>query len=228
MIAAHITRRALLGGTAVIAAGLVANGAGFGQTAPLACVLTPRSAEGPFYFDPGLVRADIAEDRRGSPLLLGLQVVEVGNCRPVGGVRIDVWHADARGLYSGYRGQADSRDVSTVGQTFLRGTQFSDAAGRAAFRTFYPGWYPGRTPHVHFRVVVGERGILTGQLYFPDRVSDGLYATAAAYQERKGRRDTSNATDGLLRGRNGPAFIAAVDESAGGHHASLVIGIAAT
>src|SRR5262245_45967578 len=85
------------------------------------CVLTPESVEGPFYFDPKLVRSDITEGKHGTPLVLTLQAVEAKDCAPLQQARVDVWHADALGLYSGYAGQ----DTGSAKGTFLRGTQFT-------------------------------------------------------------------------------------------------------
>ncbi|MGE7157141.1 hypothetical protein ACQKJ1_25815 [Methylorubrum rhodesianum] len=81
---------------------------------------------------------------------LRLRVIEAGPCTPVAGARVDVWHSDARGLYSGYPGQGDDRAVDTSGQTFLRGTQMTDEGGWVSFETIYPGWYAGRATHIHF------------------------------------------------------------------------------
>ena len=152
------------------------------------CILTPEAVQGPFYFDPKLVRADITEGRKGAPLALALQVVSATDCAAIKGVRVDLWHADGLGMYSGYRGQGDD-GVSTRGQTFLRGTQFTDAGGQARFATIYPGWYPGRTPHIHFKVLLDAKSLVTGQLYFPDDLSTRIYAGNAPYRERKAKRD---------------------------------------
>ena len=84
------------------------------------CALTPETTEGPFYFDPELERADITEGRDGIPLSVRLQVVDQ-NCRPIEKARVDIWHCDAKGHYSGYPGQGDGRDVDTTGEKFLRG-----------------------------------------------------------------------------------------------------------
>ncbi|HYD39150.1 MAG TPA: intradiol ring-cleavage dioxygenase, partial [Allosphingosinicella sp.] len=135
------------------------------------CPLTPRQTEGPFYFDPRLVRRDIREGRPGVPLRLRLQVVVAADCAPVAGARVDIWHCDAAGAYSGYDSER------TAGQAWLRGTQIADAEGVVAFDTLYPGWYPGRAPHVHFKAWLPEgRGEVTSQLYFPDALSDAVYA----------------------------------------------------
>jgi protocatechuate 3,4-dioxygenase beta subunit len=112
------------------------------------CVLTPEATEGPFYFDPKLVRSDITEGKQGAPLLLTLQVVQAKDGAPLQNARIDVWHADGLGLYSGYARQETG---STKGETFLRGTRFTGPDGELRFNTIYPGWYPGRAPHIHFK-----------------------------------------------------------------------------
>lgn len=90
------------------------------------CVLTPEATEGPFYFDPKLVRSDLTEGKQGALLLLTLQIVEAKDCAPLQDTRVDVWHADALGLYSGY---ARLETGSAKGQTFLRGTQFTGTEG---------------------------------------------------------------------------------------------------
>jgi protocatechuate 3,4-dioxygenase beta subunit len=101
------------------------------------------------------------------------------------------WHEDGLGLYSGYARQETG---STKGETFLRGTQFTGADGDVRFATIYPGWYPGRTPHIHFKAFVDDRNVITGQLYFPDPITDHVYATSPPYRERKAQRDTFNVT----------------------------------
>src|SRR4029079_1137603 len=93
-----------------------------GQSRSKVCVLTPEATEGPFYFDPKMVRSDITEGKQGAPLLLTLQVVEAKDCAPLPWARVDIWHADGVGLYSGYTNQETG---STKGETFLRGTQFT-------------------------------------------------------------------------------------------------------
>ena len=190
------------------------------------CVLTPRAEEGPFYFDPKLKREDITEGRKGVPLKLLLQIVNAGSCAPIADARIDVWHADAFGKYSGYSGQSDSGSVSTKGQSFLRGTQFTDAAGLVHFSTIYPGWYEGRTPHVHLKIFLAEKTVLTSQLYFPDALSEFIYQNAAPYNRRKRRRDTSNGNDGVLSDSGGGhESFCSIKEEADHYQASLVIGV---
>lgn len=160
-----------------------------------ACILTPQSESGPYYLDPKQVRADIAEGRPGVPLGLRLRVIEAGSCTPISGARVDIWHCDARGIYSGYPGQSDSHKLDETGKTFLRGTQMADAAGWAGFRTIYPGWYAGRATHIHFRVYLDETTVLTGQTFFPEALNEFIYTNVPDYTGRPKQRLVINAND---------------------------------
>lgn len=183
------------------------------------CVITPETTEGPFYFDPALERRDITEGRPGLPTRVRLQIVDE-RCEPLPGARVDIWHCDAAGLYSGYPRQLGN--VDTRGETFMRGTQFADNDGIVEFDTIYPGWYPGRTPHIHFKVFTDATTLLTGQLFFPDDVSRKVYATVAPYTERGNGPDTTNDRDGIAR-RAGDSSIAAIDELSDAYLVQLII-----
>ena len=237
-VTAGLTRReALTGAAATLGVGLAAGGSASARAGePIAatlpgakmCILTPEAVEGPFYFDPKLVRVDITEGREGAPLALALQVVSATDCAAIKGVRVDLWHADGLGMYSGYRGQGDD-GVSTRGQTFLRGTQFTDADGQARFATIYPGWYPGRTPHIHFKVLLDAKSLVTGQLYFPDDLNTRIYAGNAPYRERKTKRDMlANTEDFIFQDQGGADTLVSVKEEGGAYRASLIIGVAAS
>lgn len=215
-------------GVAAVPFGARAQPAALRKLLPAAnvCMLTPEAVEGPFYLDQKLERADITEGRPGVPLGLVLQVVEASDCAPVKGARVDVWHADALGFYSGYPGQSDAHNISTKGQHFLRGSQFSDGDGQVKFSTIYPGWYQGRTAHIHFKVFLADRTMLTGQLYFPDALSEYLYKNVAPYNTRAQERDTVNATDSVLKesGTDKGSFCA-IREEADRYLALLIVGI---
>lgn len=186
------------------------------------CSLTPRSTEGPFYFDPALQRQDIREDRPGVPVQLRMQVV-TADCRPIDGARVDIWHCDAQGNYSGYAHQGD---LDTSGLTYLRGTQFADAQGVALFRTIWPGWYRGRATHIHFKVLLGDgsqRQALTGQFFFDERFNQAVYAQAVDYR-RDLAQDTVNASDRIAL-RAGARAHAEVRQVRGGFEADIVIGV---
>jgi protocatechuate 3,4-dioxygenase beta subunit len=190
------------------------------------CILTPQAVEGPYYFDPKLERTDVTDGHKGVPLGLLFQVVEASDCSALSGARVDVWHANALGHYSGYQGQGDGRDVNTEGKTFLRGTQFTDAGGEVTFATIYPGWYSGRTPHIHFKVFLDDKNVVTGQIYFPDALSEYIYTKVAPYNSRSGTRDTTNDRDGILQASGGGReTFAAIKEEANRYLAALIIGI---
>lgn len=193
---------------------------------PGQCILLPQAVDGPFYFDPRLVRSDISEGRPGATLRLSLRVIEAGSCAPIPNARVDVWHADASGAYSGYSGQGASGDVSTKGQTFLRGTQTTDAGGRVVFNTVYPGWYPGRTPHIHIKVFLSETTLVTGQIYFPDDFSARIYATRQPYKDRP-EADTTNASDWIYGDgeREGGGTVLAMSEDGDTIVAGLLVGV---
>lgn len=192
-------RRTLLGLSACATAGLATSDA-LAQAA--ACVLTPNPGEGPFYFDPSLVRADIVDGMPGAPLAISLQVTRASDCAVLANARVDVWQADGLGLYSGYANQqgVGARAEPPVGKKHLRGTQFTDADGWVRFRTIFPSWYGGRTPHVHFKVFVGEREAVASQVFFPDELTRSVFSRFAPYRDYADRRTVFNTNDPLFDG----------------------------
>src|SRR6266513_1426616 len=175
----RLTRRGSLvrlGGllaTALGAAGLKidsSDGAGPAAVASgaVSCVLTPEQTEGPYYIANEAVRRNITEGRPGTPLLLRAFVVDASTCRPIKSAAVDIWHADAGGVYSGFGSGAASR-------TFMRGIQRTNAKGIALFRKVYPGWYRRPTVHLPLTVHLGGNIVHTGQLYFPDTLTDAVF-----------------------------------------------------
>jgi protocatechuate 3,4-dioxygenase beta subunit len=190
------------------------------------CLLTPQSIEGPYYLDPLLVRAQIAEGRAGVPLRIDLRVIDGATCKPSERARVDIWHADAQGIYSGYEGQGDNQNLSTVGQKFLRGTQFTDSEGAVNFETIYPGWYAGRATHIHFKVFVDDRNVLTGQMYFPDAVNEFIYASVPAYANRLKPRAIVNANDRFANFHDPDRLsFCAIKEERDRYAVSLILGV---
>jgi protocatechuate 3,4-dioxygenase beta subunit len=185
------------------------------------CVLTPEVTEGPYYFDPAMERADITEGFAGIPTQIKLQVVD-GACQPIKGARVDIWHCNAAGVYSGYANQTGG--VDTTGQTFLRGTLFADDKGIVAFSTIYPGWYSGRTTHVHFKVFLDETNVLTGQIFFPDALSQYIYENIEPYKTRGADRDTLNKTDSIAQQATRASF-AYVKELEEAYLVAMIVGV---
>jgi protocatechuate 3,4-dioxygenase beta subunit len=211
---------ASLGGLVAGAAGLAglktADEAGAGPAAVasglVTCVLSPEQTEGPYYVDDAAFRRNVTEGRPGVPLTLRLLVVNASSCRPIKGAAVEIWHCDAGGVYSGTSAQG------TEDERFMRGVQRTDAKGLAIFKTVYPGWYQGRTVHIHTMVHIGGNVVHTGQLYFPDAVTDVVY-TRSPYRRRPDRT-TRNAADSIYRNggrrstlklqRNGSAYVGSI------------------
>jgi protocatechuate 3,4-dioxygenase beta subunit len=194
MDGAKLTRRGSIVGFGGFLLGLIgwraasSDGAGPAGVASgaVSCVLTPEQTEGPYYIAGEKLRRNITEGKAGVPLLLRLKVVDASTCRPIKGAAVDIWHADALGVYSGFGSGARSR-------TFMRGIQRTDRNGLARFRSVYPGWYRGRTVHIHVNVHVAGNVVHTGQLYFPDRITDRVFRRKP--YSRRPRRSTRNAND---------------------------------
>ncbi len=226
----RLTRRrtiARLGGLVIGslgAAGLEATlsdsaaGAGAGPAAVASglvrCVLTPEQTEGPYYVDGEAVRRDIREGRPGVKLALRTTVVDASTCKPIKAAAVDVWHCDATGNYSGING------AST---TFLRGVQRTNAAGLATFVTLFPGWYPGRTTHIHVKVHLGGTVVHTGQLYFPESAVTAV-ARRTPYSGR-GAPETRNADDAIYRNGGSNSLTKVTRDAAGGYVAAITMGV---
>lgn len=172
------------------------------STSAIACVVKPEVTEGPYYVDDQIDRSDVRSDpgtgevKDGALLALSFKVYRVNNsaCVPLQGSKVEIWHCDAAGTYS----DVSDRGFNTVGQKYLRGFQTTDANGLVTFTTIYPGWYSGRTVHIHFKVHHdGEDAshVFTSQLFFDDSLSDQVLANAP--YAAKGTRDTRNSNDSI-------------------------------
>jgi protocatechuate 3,4-dioxygenase beta subunit len=167
------------------------------------CTLYPQQTEGPCYAQGPMVRQDISDMLDGLPVRLSLLIVD-RDCKPVPNANVDIWHAGSDGNYSAFattgRGAiCNPSSMSTEGQMFGRGIQMSDEVGRAQFDTVFPGWYRGRTIHIHFRVRIGSQDY-TSQLYFEDDLVNEILAQG--YYKPRGMRDTTNMSDGIFRSGN--------------------------
>ncbi|MFN8376934.1 MAG: intradiol ring-cleavage dioxygenase, partial [Anaerolineae bacterium] len=200
------------------------------------CVVRPALTEGPYFVDEMLNRSDIRVEpsdgsvKEGKLLKLAFHVFDVSAnaCTPLPGAQVDVWHCDALGVYS----DVTDAGFDTTGQKWLRGYQITDELGVAEFITIYPGWYSGRTVHIHFKIRTdpeADSGYeFTSQLFFPEDISD-LVQSEAPYAS-KGYRDTLNADDGIFQGSDGLLTLELVeyeDEDTGeqGYAASFGIGL---
>ena len=253
-----ISRRTMLmaGGAAIAATavGVGLEGGAIAQSTPASstplidastCVLTPEMTEGPYYLDLDLIRQNITEDRTGIPLKLQIAVADATACTPIENAAVDIWHCDSHGYYSGVSANmpgpdADQTEVAEAATaTFLRGIQLTNADGVAEFETIYPGWYIGRTIHIHLKVHLdGEAGKTyegghtthTGQLFFDDAVTDRVMLLEP-YADRPDEYRTLNESDGILSDHiEEPGFFVTLSELTegkieDGFLATIVIGI---
>lgn len=175
----------------------------FGAAA--SCTVTPEQTEGPYFLDVDQIRSDIREDRQGVRLRVAARVVHADGCTPVKDAVFEIWHCDAGGLYSGFEaasqggpgGRPGGGSGASDDERYLRGAQVTNADGIAEITTIYPGWYQGRTVHIHAKVQLSNAEALTTQLYFDDGLTDTVYE-AAPYSARPSRT-TRNDGDGIYR-----------------------------
>lgn len=215
------------------------------------CVLFPEQTEGPYYLDLNLLRKDITEGSPGVPLQLALKVVDIPGCTPVSNAAVDIWHCDASGVYAGFGATATppgppparrDRNSNNLGEarapgagggmrqapnnseTFLRGTQVTDTNGQVEFLTIYPGWYAGRTTHIHLKVHLDPNTALTSQMYFPDDITDAVYAHTP-YDRRPNRTTTNNSDRIMSDSAMATATQLNISANRDGYTGSLTIGV---
>lgn len=196
------------------------------------CVATghlwPEQEEGPYRRGDQPCRRDVTEGRAGTPLGLGLRL-RTDDGDALADAEVEIWHCDALGRYSGYPPPDPSAVVTAAtaarveylpDETFLRGRQPVDAAGRVEFRTIYPGWYPGRTVHIHLMVHARGR-TWTTQAYFPEDATRAVF-TRPPYRQRP-TPDTTNDTDEIYPTGGAPAVLEVIDEGERGYLAALCL-----
>ena len=198
------------------------------------CVVRPAQTEGPYFVATELDRSDIRSDptdglmAAGATLSLTIAVSRLDgtSCAAYGGVVVELWQCDALGIYSGVKDINGLFD--TTGQRFLRGHQRTGSDGVVSFETIYPGFYGGRTPHIHFKVRTDpdqpRGGEFVSQLYFDDALSDRVYAHKPYADNRQAR--VRNAGDGIYR-QGGKELMLAVTPAGAGYQARFEIGLVA-
>lgn len=159
------------------------------------CTTTESLTEGPYYSTDTPVRSNITAGQVGTKTTLTITVVDK-SCKPVKGAKVDIWHASASGVYSAVEGVAGN---------FLRGTQVTNAAGKVTFTTIYPGWYPGRTMHIHFKVWRDGSPVLTSQFFASDANNKKIY-TQGVYAAR-GDQNTPAKSDRIYAGLQNPSAL---------------------
>lgn len=207
------------------------------------CTLTASTTQGPYYFDADKIRGDVREDKQGAKLRLALQVQDSETCKPIPHAVVEIWHCDAGGLYSGAEAASgggggtpptgppptgtpptggpppggDADLEPTDDKRYLRGAQVTNQRGIVEFTTIWPGWYRGRTIHVHVMVHVGNEKTLTTQLMFDETLNSAVMATEP-YAQRTGR-DTFNDGDSIYQ----PSMLLKVTKARDGYVGCIVL-----
>ncbi|SEF23620.1 Dioxygenase [Amycolatopsis pretoriensis] len=206
------------------------------------CTLTATTTQGPYYFDADKIRSDVREDKQGAKLRLALQVQDSETCKPIPHAVVEIWHCDAGGLYSGAEAASGGGGTPPTGppptgtpptggpppggdqdleptddKRYLRGAQVTNQRGTVEFTTIWPGWYRGRTVHVHVMVHVGNEKTLTTQLMFDEALNTEVLATQP-YAQRTGR-DTFNDNDSIYQ----PSMLLKVTKARDGYVGCIVL-----
>lgn len=198
-----------------------------------ACAIIPQETQGPYPLlailsNAAMLRQDITEGKTGVPLTLRLKLVSVnGSCAPIANAAVYVWHCDKDGVYSGY---STNTNGNTLGQTFLRGIQVSDANGEVTFTTIYPGWYAGRITHVHFQIYLADNlqvtATATSQIAFPQADTTAVYNSTLYVTRGQNTSVTSFAADNVFSDGTTYQMAALTGDAANGYTATLTVGIA--
>jgi protocatechuate 3,4-dioxygenase beta subunit len=186
--------------------------------------LTPELTQGPYWVNTMLHRSNVLANshggghQQGVPLKLYINVVNATTRQPMNGLAVDIWHANAHGVYSDESSQAAGGGTSSsAGETtkdnWLRGYQITGkdpglahkpVRGQVSFRTIWPGWYTGRAIHIHVRVrKLHSSGTTiagyTTQIFFSDADNTRVLTGAAPYNTRSPQTDpTTDENDTVL------------------------------
>jgi protocatechuate 3,4-dioxygenase beta subunit len=224
------------------------------DAAAATAALTPTMTEGPYWIDELLRRLDVRANtssatsnagalQDGVPIALKINVLDVDNGnKAVNGAHVDIWHANAYGLYSDESSQqvgGGTSASSTKGQNFLRGYQVtgvdaglssSPVDGQVSFKSIWPGWYSGRAIHIHVRVRTYDASgnvatNYTTQIFFTDAANTTVLTGAAPYNTRTPATDpTTDENDNVLTSAAVATNVVPVSGSvAGGYDAAFTI-----
>ncbi|TDT18404.1 dioxygenase-like protein [Ilumatobacter fluminis] len=197
----------------------------FATAATCAVALTAATTEGPCYFqsDTG---EDISLGKTGLPMQLCARLVDE-QCNPLEGYTIEAWHCDVRGIYSGDTSSSDDADrfagdFCTAGDaeaeqsTYFRGQLTTDASGRVNFATVFPGWYSGRTIHIHFAVTDPDgTSRVISQWGFPEAFTTEICTTHEQYADR-GVQDTPIANDNVFPSEGYEDYLLTLEQNSDG------------
>lgn len=189
--------------------------------------LTQGTTEGPCYFQTDTTD-DISLGKTGLPMQLCAQLVDE-QCQPLAGYTVEAWSCDNRGIYSGDTSASSDAsrfagafctddDAEALASSYLRGQATTDADGRVDFKTIFPGWYRGRTIHVHFAVSDpdGTTRVIS-QWCFPDELAEEICTIHDLYADR-GAQDTplAGGTDTVFPASGWEAYLLSTQANSDG------------
>jgi protocatechuate 3,4-dioxygenase beta subunit len=122
---------------------------------------------------------------------------------------------------------AGGHQTPTSSTHYLRGHQVSSETGKVTFITIVPGWYAGRTPHIHLKVHVGGQVIHTGQIFFSEKTLAEVYKVAP--YSSHGQPDTSHAADNIFAQAGGDKAVVKLARRARGkkgYTGAITLGVA--
>jgi protocatechuate 3,4-dioxygenase beta subunit len=206
-----------------------------------AAKLTPELTEGPYWVNTMLHRSNVLGNTHGGghqpgvPLRLYINVFEATTTKPMNGLAVDIWHANAHGLYSDESSQQAGGGTSgargnTISDNWLRGYQITGkdrglrkqpVHGQVSFQTIWPGWYAGRAIHIHVRVrkLHSSGATIAGyttQIFFSDTNNTHVLTAAAPYNARSPQTGpTTDESDTVMTSADFATNIVAVKGSIG-------------
>lgn len=167
------------------------------------CVLAPELTIGPYYAPKQLIRSDMREKIEGVELLVALEIIDVKTCKVVPNVMVDFWHCSNIGKYSAFASEG------TEDETFNRGLQPTGKDGIVTMTTIFPGWYSGRTTHIHIAAHIngtvssdgdfysGGTSPHIGQLFFPESTLEKIQANS--HYAKNNNTRTPNSADSIYK-----------------------------
>lgn len=179
------------------------------------CLLLTAATEGPCTEAADQVRQDISEGYGGLPMRLALRVVDT-DCNPIANATVKIWHTQLTGSYSGNTPNNGMclKDQSDTSKHYFRGVQTTNDDGRVDFDSCFPGWYRGRTPHIHYTVTANGKSF-TSQLVFDQDLVAEIFSTHPDYSQF-GQPDTTNASDNVVGNAKLATYVATTERMSDG------------
>jgi protocatechuate 3,4-dioxygenase beta subunit len=196
------------------------------------CTVTNSETDGPYplYSSRGsaIQRVDITDGKTGIPLNITIIIKNTNNsCDVLSNARVDIWHCDKDGYYSGYSNSGYLGTQNNSALVFCRGLQYTDTNGQVKFTSVYPGWYTGRITHIHVQIYVNNVLKLTTQIAFPQDITTTVYNTSLYSGHGQNSSVSSFSADNVFSDGTANELAAVTANSSGGYDLAHTIYVAA-